>query len=441
MVLCDKKDLFCFICGKFTIKRNRRARTDKFVELYRAYYQIEWSDDKPYFPAFGCSTCYTGLIRWSKKEQLKLKYKAPAMWFNPSDEHNELECYYCINFSLGFNAANKDSMTYTATLYVSLPVEHTEITPPMDVPDDIVEQNIEDAMEIDTIADVPSGPSTSSYVPSHQIPGKVKLITQQYLNNMCRTLELSQRKSEELASMLKENNLLEENVSISSPRKRQAVFIPYFKTENELTFCCDLNGLMDELHIIYDSGDWRFFIDSSKSGLKGVLLHNDNAYMPIPIAYSRTLKETHDTMKLIFEKIKYNDEKWDVSGDFKVIALVMGLQLGRTKNSCFICTFISTAKIDHYEATWEKRSAFEIGIMNVVRTQLVPPEKILLPTLHIKLGLVTNFIKALNKDEEAFKYLAVLFPKLSKAKISAGKIKSFCCKLQKCILIGKNLWY
>lgn len=128
-------------------------------------------------------------------------------------------------------------------------------------------------------------------------------------------------------------------------------------------------------------------------------------------------------MQLIFAKIKYHEHKWDVSGDFKVIALIMGLQLGRTKNACFIYTWISTAKIDHYSATWEKRSGFTIGMMNVKEKTLVPPEKILMPTLHIKLGLVGSFVRRMNKDDDAFKYLKVLFQGLSIAKIKAGKLK------------------
>lgn len=128
-------------------------------------------------------------------------------------------------------------------------------------------------------------------------------------------------------------------------------------------------------------------------------------------------------MRLIFEKIKYHEHKWDVSGDLKVVALVMGLQLGNTRNPCFICTWMSTAKIDHYNATWEKRSGFTIGMMNVKERALVPPEKILLPTLHIKLGLIASFVKRLNKNDDAFKYLKVMFRRLSEKKIAAGKFR------------------
>jgi len=48
---------------------------------------------------------------------------------------------------------------------------------------------------------------------------------------------------------------------------------------------------------------------------------------------------------------------------------------------------------------------------------LVEPSKILLPSMHLKLGLVKNFVKAMNQEEVAFTYLRVKFPRLSEAKV------------------------
>ena len=46
--------------------------------------------------------------------------------------------------------------------------------------------------------------------------------------------------------------------------------------------------------------------------------------------------------------------------------------------------------------------------------------KILLPSLYIKLGLMKNFVKATDWTGSAFKHLAEIFPRLSKAKIKTG---------------------
>ena len=42
-----------------------------------------------------------------------------------------------------------------------------------------------------------------------------------------------------------------------------------------------------------------------------------------------------------------------------------------------------------------------------------------MPPLHIKLGLMKQFVKDLNKESAAFKHLRKYFPKLSEAKIKA----------------------
>jgi hypothetical protein len=56
-----------------------------------------------------------------------------------------------------------------------------------------------------------------------------------------------------------------------------------------------------------------------------------------------------------------------------------------------------------------------------IRTQpLVNKDKILLPQLHIKLGLMKNFVKAMNKHGKRFEYLRNKFPKLNDAKLKEG---------------------
>ena len=48
------------------------------------------------------------------------------------------------------------------------------------------------------------------------------------------------------------------------------------------------------------------------------------------------------------------------------------------------------------------------------------PSKVLLPPLHIKLGLMKQFVKALNKEGDCFKYICEKFPIVSEAKLKEG---------------------
>ena len=52
--------------------------------------------------------------------------------------------------------------------------------------------------------------------------------------------------------------------------------------EDDLVHCNDIDDLMAALRITHDPDEWRLFIDSSKTGLKAVLLHNGNVYSSWP---------------------------------------------------------------------------------------------------------------------------------------------------------------
>ena len=67
-----------------------------------------------------------------------------------------------------------------------------------------------------------------------------------------------------------------------------------------------------------------------------------------------------------------------------------------------------------------QRKSLEPGKKSVQHPPFVDPQKILLPPLHIKLGLMNNFVKALDKTKAGFKYLYEKFPRLSEAKIKEG---------------------
>ena len=102
-----------------------------------------------------------------------------------------------------------------------------------------------------------------------------------------------------------------------------------------------------------------------------------------------SLKESYESMKLLLGKFKYDEFKWKLRGDLKVVALLLGMQLGYTKYCCFPCEWDSRDKKNHYvNKLWPKRTSLTPGEKNIVRPHLVLPEKICLSPLYIKLGLV-----------------------------------------------------
>jgi len=113
-------------------------------------------------------------------------------------------------------------------------------------------------------------------------------------------------------------------------------------------------------------------------------------------------------MKIMMEAINYDKFKWQICGDLKVIALLLGLQQGFTKYSYFICEWDSRARSLHYSRKdWPARKSLEQGITNVENQPLVERSKILLPSMHLKLDLMKNSVKAMNQEEAAFTYLTL----------------------------------
>ena len=130
-------------------------------------------------------------------------------------------------------------------------------------------------------------------------------------------------------------------------------------------YCPNATALMEELGAKHDAENWRLFIDSSKTSLKAVLLHNGNTKPSIPLAHAVGMKETYDSMKRILELIHYEYYKWKICGDLKVISLVLGLQLGYTKHMCFLCLWNSRDDRNHFFVKkWPSRVDHEVGRYN-----------------------------------------------------------------------------
>jgi len=78
----------------------------------------------------------------------------------------------------------------------------------------------------------------------------------------------------------------------------------------------------------YNPDQWRLFIDLSKVNLKVVLLHKGNRFPSVPLAHAANMKGSYESMTLLLEKIKYDEFKWKLCGNLKVVAMLLGMHLG-----------------------------------------------------------------------------------------------------------------
>nr|CAH7733771.1 unnamed protein product [Callosobruchus chinensis] len=399
-------DSFCYVCGQFTLETQRKPLSPLLKTAYKFYFDCQVGDqDKPWAPSVCCTTCYSSLIKWLKGTRKSMPFAVLMVWREP--RCHLTDCYFCMTSTVRFSSKSKHTIQYPNVPSALRPVPHkTEM--------ELKDSELQPGASNDTSTD-------DEEYSADSVSRQPHLLTQAELDDLIRDLELPKTKSQLLGSRLQQWNLLEKGVKISSYRTRQSSLKSLFSEDNGLVFCPNVNSLMTARKMPCDPDKWRLFIDSSKTSLKPVLLAHENDLPSVLVAYSVDMKETYENISRILDKINYHDDKWKLCSDLKIVALVTGLQSGFTKYCCFLCEWDSRARDKHYTVrNWPLRENFTSGQKNVANDPLVPKENIYLPPLHIKLGLIKQFLKAMDKTGDAFQFLKTEFPRLSVAKIKKG---------------------
>lgn len=421
-------DSFCYVCGQFIKTRAKKYSVKASVtmcEAYKAYFGVPVGDqDRSWAPHFTCEHCKKTLegkraiavynlfimfAGWYRGEKRSMKFAVPRVWREPTDHLSN--CYFCM-VDPSKRRSGKRAMPI---IYPNIPSSIAPVPHCTELPVPTPPKNYQ----------LISGESSHSSSEDDIIDASVEKMpyfpNQKDLNDLIRDLGLTKSNAELLTSRLKDWNLLDETVQVSGQRKRHQRFSIFFSQQDGLCFCNNVTGLFEAIGISCKPSEWRLFIDSSSRSLKAVLLHNGNKHPSLPMAHSVHLKEDYSSVKMLLSALKYDKYGWEVIGDFKMVSFLMGLQGGFTKFPCFLCLWDSRDTNAHYhKRDWPKRTEFSIGKNNIKWEPLVDPQRVLMPPLHIKLGLVKQFVKALNKESAAFMYLQGLFPQLSEAKVKAG---------------------
>ena len=156
-------------------------------------------------------------------------------------------------------------------------------------------------------------------------------------------MNLPKDSAELLKFWLHHNNLLAPGIAFSFYKRREEGLFLYFSTEDTFMFCHDIGGLLHIMDCVYDPKKRRLFIDSLKTSLKCILLHNGNKYATVPMIHSVYLKKTYENKNILIIKIKYSDHNWLLCGDLKVFCMLFGQQDGYTKYPCFLYLWDSEA--------------------------------------------------------------------------------------------------
>ncbi|KAF2358524.1 hypothetical protein FHG87_010724 [Trinorchestia longiramus] len=188
-------------------------------------------------------------------------------------------------------------------------------------------------------------------------------ITQEDLNDLARDLYLSKQQSELLAS--RQWNLVKADVRITSYRTRNKDFASFSDMENRLCYCADVSAPFGSCQV-----------------------------QPVPV-----------------ESLLGHQGHWASYGYASGLHELLLLSLSMGQSGC--------GKALRAEGLGS-RNTLVPGEHGVQENLLVNRNKVLLPSLHIKLGLMRHFVKAMDRNGAAFQHLYILFPALSFAKLKEG---------------------
>lgn len=401
------------------------------------------------------------------------RYILPVKWKLRS-EHVSEECYFCLNqpkvFGVRWNFRNTIKYTTVESVIPAIrrtrdnsfsPGELRQLIRAIDV--DMNDFDVDhhhdtertfdpDAPQASTSGDPSISPASTEDTSPTWTPDRIERqlaeekidFTQQDVNILANELRLVIRQREHLGSRLMDHNIVDGDYRNTAGRGRALTekFDELFRTDpiSKITYCWNIKELFILLQRRHVPEEWRLFIDGSSESLKAVLVHIGNQLPSIPVAYARNVKETYASMQAILMLTQYHLYNWQICGDLKVVAILMGLKQGYAKHQCFLCLWEGRADKLHYDEkhVWEPRPDIDIKekISQVAPPLIADRSKILLPPLHIKLGLVRNFTKKLPRDGEAYKCLHTFFRGhgLSNAKIEAGKLISIFNIYYVCLL-------
>lgn len=418
---CPNKNSYCLVYGMFTPENTKNNKyktyiTPPWIQKYESLFVIdigrEW-----YVPSIVCEYCRRGIDSDNKEITVyKIKYGTSVIW-HPRDEHVPDECYFCTSEQLVLagrrtNWKTRAKMNYPFHLGTTAPNART----------DFRKHSKRTAEEVE---DEENDDGDPDFCPPPYTEEDKKCFDMKEFKNLVRVLDLPLYLGEFLASVLKGKRLTTKEIIITGFRNRQQMkeFGSCFTTDLNtlIVYCKDIPRLFRMLNHPYQAKDWRFFVDSSIASLKGVLVHIGNKYPSVPLLYTNQTEEDLEKIEKVLDLLEYSTYKWKLSADMKIVSVLMGLKDGYCRMQCYICKWQGRMDECHYDDdyAWEPRDCYEVNdYESVVYEPLVEQKDIIIPPLHVKLGLVKHFLKALwprGKD-----YLEHFFPKLSAAQLDEG---------------------
>ena len=245
----NKADAFCYLFGVYTFPRQRRNIPLFVKRAYKPYFQVPLGDqNKKWAPHIVCHICEEMLRNWTKGKRKGLPFGVPMLWREPKEHLTD--CYFCLVNTKSIGKKNRQNFSYPSIPLAIRPVLHSDEFP-LPLFNGFLSSESEETgseeerMDIEykqTDAESENSSTESKKAVRHQF-------NQSELNDLVRYLDLSKQAAAILAFRLNEKHVLRSSAKVSFYRKRDELFLLYFKEEKQLVYCDNVSGFLGELGI------------------------------------------------------------------------------------------------------------------------------------------------------------------------------------------------
>ena len=230
-------DNFCYIFGEVAFAKQRKAVTAIAKKAYHLHFGCKIGDqDISCAPYICCLKCATNFSQWLNGKRHAMPFAVPMAWREPSNHVTDF--YFCMvpPVSGGTTKKKKWTIVYPNKPSALCPVSHGEgISVPEPPKEFTIDSEDEDEGESTSGSPEPPGSAEPHVSYGRSSAPQPHILIQDELNDLVRDLELSKSKAELLGSRLKQWNLLEKNVRISSFRSRHQQLV--LSSERKMALC------------------------------------------------------------------------------------------------------------------------------------------------------------------------------------------------------------
>ena len=165
-------------------------------------------------------------------------FAVPMVWREPRNHADD--CYFCLTNINGFNASSRKKIKYPNLRSAMRPVPHSDDLP---VPTPPVNKDILSSLD----EEMPSREDSAESISLEDIESTYSGTSGNEPHWICQNSSQS--------SWLKQRNLVQEDVKITSFRNRNKDLVSFFDIENKLCYCTNIPGLFTSLGLPHNPSD------------------------------------------------------------------------------------------------------------------------------------------------------------------------------------------